>query len=75
MEAFMAHVTIETDSNGNVVLVEPKRRAGLDQRVFRQIGVHYEWAHLNDWREHGGRARFYGWASKELPATMTSQEA
>lgn len=71
----MLHVKIETDASGRIVMIEPKRRAGLDERVFRQIGESYEWAHLKDYRENGPRARFYGWASKELPASMTSGEA
>jgi hypothetical protein len=71
----MLHVKIETDPRGQIVMIEPFRRKGLDQRVFRQIGEHYEWAHLADYRQNGTRARFYGWAAKELPSSMTSGEA
>lgn len=70
----MPHITIETDSRGVIVIIEPEQRKGLDRRVFRQVGNGYEWAHLSDWRQHGSRARFYGWQSKELPASMTTGE-
>ncbi len=65
-----AAVTIETGAGGTVVMVEPERRKGLDRRVFKQVGNAYEWAHFADWRESGERARFYGWASNELPESM-----
>ena len=65
------HVKVEIGSNGRTVLVEPPQRAGLDRRVFWWNGEHWEWAHYSDWLAYGSRARFYGWASKDLPQTMT----
>lgn len=64
------YVKIEIGSDGRTVLVEPPQRAGLDRRVFHQIGDAYEWCHYRDWLAHGPRARWYGWSAKELPATM-----
>ena len=63
-------VTTEIGSRGTLVLIEPETQPGLDRRVFRQVGVGYEWAHLSDWRENGERARFYGYAPRELPDSM-----
>lgn len=66
------HVTIETGPGGTTVMVEPERRNGLDRRVFRQEPDDtYVWAHYADWRKNGERARFYAYAPKELPTTMT----
>lgn len=65
-------VSIMTLSDGTVCLVEPQQRQGLDRRAFRQCGNGYEWAHLADVSENGRRARWYGYASKELPSTMTT---
>lgn len=65
------HVTIETGSSGLVVLVEPKCRKGSNRRVFRQVGMHYEWAHFDDWRSNGERAHFHKWNANELPKSMT----
>jgi len=50
-----------------VFYVEPKRN-GLDRRVFRRMACGaLEWAHIAAWLEDFERARFYGFASKELP--------
>lgn len=66
------HVTIETGPGGTTVMVEPERRNGLDRRVFRQEPDDtYVWAHYADWRKNGESARFYAYAPKELPTTMT----
>lgn len=66
-------VKIETGTDGRIVLIEPEQRKGLDRRVFRYVnGSALEWAHFADWRQHNVRARWYGYASKELPATMTA---
>lgn len=65
-------VTTEIDARGTMVLIEPEQRKGLDRRVFKQVGMAWEWAHFADWKQHGSRARFYGWASRDLPASMTS---
>lgn len=68
------HVTIETGPRGQVVMVEPEPRKGLDRRVFRYTANGYlEWAHYSDWTANGERARFYGYTSKELPPSMTAQ--
>ena len=64
-------VTLLTLSNGQLLMVEPMGNPALDRRAFRQAGNAYEWAHLSDVEKNGVRARFYGWASKELPSTMT----
>lgn len=66
-------VTIEIGSLGSVVMVEPELRKGLTRRVFRRMadGRNLEWATYDDWRENGERARFFGYASRELPASMT----
>ena len=65
--------TIETGSDGRVVLVEPEIKAGLTRRVFSYMpdGA-LEWAALSDWRENGVRARFFGFANRELPSSMVS---
>lgn len=66
------HVTIETGPGGMTVMVEPEQRKGLDRRVFRQNPDNtYVWAHYADWHQNGERARFYAYALKELPMTMT----
>lgn len=65
-------VTIETGSNGTIVLVEPETNNGLQRRVFKSVGNCYEWAYLSDWRANGERTRFYGYGPKELPNTMRS---
>lgn len=66
------YVKSEIGSDGRVALIEPPQRAGIDRRVFRQVGDCWEWTHYSDWLAHGSRARFYGWSGKELPASMTS---
>jgi len=57
-------------ANGIMLLVEPMTNPNLDRRAFRSVGNSYEWAHLSDVQANDVRARFYGWASKELPASM-----
>lgn len=66
-------VKTEIGPRGRLVLVEPQQKPGLDRRVFWQNGLAWEWAHYADWKANGERARFYGWASKELPETMTAK--
>ena len=65
------YVALMTLSDGTLCMVEPPQPAGLDRRVFRICGDGYEWAHWHDVQSNGARARWYGYASKELPATMT----
>lgn len=67
------HVTLETGPSGRLVMVEPELQPGLVRRVFYSTpdGA-LEWAALDDWRANGERARFYGFASRELPASMVS---
>lgn len=64
-------VTTLTLSDGTFCLVEPEQRPGLDRRVFAEHDGGYVWAHYADVQQHGKRARWYGWHSRELPATMT----
>lgn len=49
-----------------------KETPGLDRRVFRyehgRIGSHIECAYWLDYRENGERARWYGFANRQLPA-------
>ena len=46
---------------------------GLTRRVFRyMLDGSLEWAAYEDWRMHHERARFFGFASRDLPASMTS---
>lgn len=67
------YVTLEIGSDGPHVLVEPELREGLTRRVFRRnLDESLEWAAYADWRENGVRARFYGYASRELPDSMRS---
>lgn len=67
-------VTVEIGPAGRMVMVEPEQRPGLDRRVFYRTALDtLEWAHFSDWREHGERARWYGFASRELPETMVSR--
>lgn len=66
-------VTLEIGPNGSTVMVEPELRHGLTRRVFRRmLDGSLEWAAYEDWRMHHERARFYGFASRELPDSMTS---
>ena len=52
-----------------MVFYVERRRDGLDHRVFRRVECGaLEWAHFKDWIEDWGGARFYGFASRELPA-------
>lgn len=71
-EGLMA-VTLEIGPNGSIVMVEPVLRKGLTRRVFRYMADgSLEWAAYDDWRSQHERARFFGFASRELPASMTS---
>lgn len=55
------------------VLIEPELQAGLTRRVFRYMkNGGLEWASFEDWRAYGERARFFGFASRELPTSMIS---
>ena len=66
-------VTIEIGSNGSTVMVEPELRKGLTRRVFRYMADgSLEWAAYDDWRMNNERTRFFGFASRDLPASMTS---
>ena len=67
------YVPIEIGSGGSTVMVEPELRKGLTRRVFRRmLDGSLEWAAYDDWRVHHERARFFGFASRDLPASMTS---
>ena len=67
------YVTLETGSNGSIVMVEPELREGLTRRVFRRMpDGSLEWAAYTDWQVCNERARFFGFASGELPSSMTS---
>lgn len=68
----MSGISLITLSDGSLCMVEPPQRPGLDRRVFRDLGDSYEWAHLADVETNGHRARWYHYAPKELPDTMTS---
>ena len=69
---FDDYVSLEIGANGRTVMVEPETHPGLVRRVFRRCtNGALEYATLADWRAHGDRARFYGYASRELPDTMT----
>lgn len=66
-------VTIEIGPKGSTVMVEPALRKGLTRRVFRYMADgSLEWAAYEDWKMHNERARFFGFASRDLPASMTS---
>lgn len=66
-------VTLETGPAGSTVMVEPELRKGLTRRVFRYTETgHLEWAAYDDWRSSYERARFFGFASRELPQSMTA---
>lgn len=64
-------VTVEIGYNGRVVMVEPELRPGLTRRVFHRMpdGA-LQWAALTDWQANNERARFYSFASRELPESM-----
>ena len=67
------YVTVEIGSGGSTVMVEPELRKGLARRVFRRmLDGSLEWATYDDWRTHNERARFFGFASRDLPSSMTS---
>lgn len=65
-------VTTEIGNDGRLVMVEPETHPNLTRRVFRYIGDALEYATLPDWRENNSRARWYGFASRELPPSMTN---
>ena len=44
-------------------MTEPQQRCGT---------CRWWWAAYDDWRSQHERARFFGFASRELPASMTS---
>jgi hypothetical protein len=63
---------VAASASGATVLFEPELRPGLTRRVFRYTASgHLEWAAFADWAASGERARFFGFASRELPASMT----
>jgi hypothetical protein len=65
-------VSVEIGDKGSVVMVEPKLRKGLTRRVFRRMfDGSLEWAAYDDWIMHNERARFFGFGSRDLPASMT----
>lgn len=66
------HVSTMILSDGTTCLVEPPQREGSDRRVFRECGAGWEWAHWREVASYGPRARWYGYASRELPETMTA---
>lgn len=50
------------------LFIEPVSPHGLARRVFRRMeGGALEWANLDEWQALGERARFYGFASRDLP--------
>ena len=58
------------------VMVEPELQKGLTRRVFRRmLDGSLEWATYDDWRMHNERARFFGFCSRDLPASMTSSQS
>ena len=67
------YVTVEIGFKGSTVMVEPELRKGLTRRVFRRMADgSLEWTSYEDWQAHNERARFFGFASRELPASMIS---
>ena len=67
------YVTVEIGSNGSTVMDLSRSFHGLTRRVFRRmLDGSLEWAAYEDWRMHHERARFFGFASRDLPASMTS---
>jgi hypothetical protein len=69
----MNYVTTEIGNCGTLVLVEPELQPGLTRRVFKWAADgSLEWAAYVDWKENNERARFYHFASRELPASMTA---
>jgi hypothetical protein len=51
------------------VMIEPHNDKVLKRRNRLPCGS-LEWCYLSDWRADNERARFYGYGSKELPASM-----
>jgi len=65
-------VTLITLPDGRLGMIEPVEK---NQRVFRRCGPYHEfleWSYKADIDKNGSRARWYGFASKELPSTMTN---
>lgn len=51
-----------------MVFYVERRRDGLDHRVFRRTtNGALEWAHFKDWIDEWDGARYYGFASRDLP--------
>lgn len=56
-------------------MIEPEINPGLDRRAFRRMpNGALEWAYLNDWLSHRERARFYGYANRELPDSFGGED-
>lgn len=55
------------------VFIEPETDPRIARRVFRlmECGA-LEYALLTDWQESADRARFYGFASRELPSSFNT---
>jgi len=67
-------VKIEIGNRGRMVMIEPELVAGLTCRVFHRMPCGaLEFCNLADWRENNERARFYGYASRELPSSMVAE--
>lgn len=65
------HITLMQLDDGSLLMIEPETNPSLTRRAFRQIGKSvYEYATLDDVKENGSRARFYGYTPAELPTTM-----
>lgn len=62
----------------SAVIIEPATDHRLARRAFRRMDCGaLEYAFLADWQANGERARFYGFASSELPSsfnTTTTEE-
>lgn len=47
---------------------------GLDRRIFRyehdRIESYIEFSYFKDWQENGSRARWYGFANREMPENI-----
>jgi len=55
------------------IYVEPPSPHGLRRRAFRAIGDAWEYAYLRDIQLNGRHARFYGYAPRDLPASITEK--
>lgn len=65
-------VSLMTLPDGRLLMVEPESHTkNLTRRCFHEmVDGSLEWAAYDDVQENGTRARFYGYASRDLPATM-----